>query len=323
MKKISLLLLLISFSFIGFSQNKLESSNDEARISLLAVFPQQVSKISEEAKAVLINKMNLITSKYGLGGSTANQRFIITANVLELTKDITSTTPAIYTYNLQLTFYIGDGIDGTLFSSIPINLKGSGKSEAKAYIMALKGLDINDAKYGAFIEEGKSKIIKYFNSKCDFILKESEMLTSKNEFEAAIAKLTSIPEVCKDCYDKAMSAVAPIYKKQIDRQCKANLLEAKNAWSQSQDAAGASSAANYLGQIDPNSSCYNEAIAFSNTIAKRIKELDQREWNFQMKQQQDNTDIQKATIKAVRDIGVAYGNGPKATVVRYNVYGWW
>ncbi|WP_396209626.1 hypothetical protein [Flavobacterium sp.] len=323
MKKIYILLLLITYSNVGFSQNNLGSSNDEARISLLAVFPQQVSKISEEAKAVLINKMNLITSKYGIGGSTAKQRFIITANVIELTKDITPTTPAIYTYNLQLTLYIGDGIAGTLFSSLPISLKGSGKSEAKAYIMALKGLDTNDPKYGAFIEEGKTKIIKYYNSKCDFLLKEAEMLTSKNEFDAAIATLTAIPEVCKDCYDRAMSAVAPIYKQQIDRQCKASLMEAKNAWNQSQDASGASAASNYLGQIDPNASCYSEAIALSNSIAKRIKELDQREWNFQMKQQQDDVDIQKATIKAARDIGVAYGNGPKANVVQYNVYGWW
>lgn len=323
MKNIFILLLSITYSIVGFSQNNLGSSNDEARISLLAVFPQQVSKISEEAKAVLINKMNLITSKYGIGGSAAKQRFIITANVIELTKDITPTTPAIYMYNLQLTLYIGDGIAGTLFSSLPISLKGSGKSEAKAYIMALKGLDTNDPKYGAFIEEGKTKIIKYYNSKCDFILKEAEMLSSKNEFESAISTLTAVPEVCKDCYDKAMSAVAPIYKKQIDRQCKASLMEAKNAWNQSQDASGASAAANYLGQIDPNASCFGEAQALSNTIAKRIKELDQREWNFQMKQQQDNTDIQKATIKAARDIGVAYGNGPKANVVQYNVYGWW
>lgn len=323
MKNIFILLLSITYSIVGFSQNNLGSSNDEARISLLAVFPQQVSKISEEAKAVLINKMNLITSKYGIGGSAAKQRFIITANVIELTKDITPTTPAIYTYNLQLTLYIGDGIAGTLFSSLPISLKGSGKSEAKAYIMALKGLDTNDPKYGAFIEEGKTKIIKYYNSKCDFILKEAEMLSSKNEFESAISTLTAVPEVCKDCYDKAMSAVAPIYKKQIDRQCKASLMEAKNAWNQSQDASGASAASNYLGQIDPNASCYTEAIALTNTIAKRIKELDQREWNFQMKQQQDDVDIQKATIKAARDIGVAYGNGPKANVVQYNVYGWW
>ena len=42
MKKIYLLLWAITYSIVGFSQNNLGSSNDEARISLLAVFPQQV-----------------------------------------------------------------------------------------------------------------------------------------------------------------------------------------------------------------------------------------------------------------------------------------
>jgi hypothetical protein len=40
-----------------------------------------------------------------------------------------------------------------------------------------------------------------------------------------------------------------------------------------------------------------------------------------MKQQQDDVDIQKATIKAARDIGVAYGNNQPDVV--YKVYGWW
>ena len=157
----------------------------------------------------------------------------------------------------------------------------------------------------------------------DFILKDAQTCASQNKFEEAISKLTAVPEVCKECYDKAMDAVAPIYQKQIDRECKQRLMEATTAWNASQDLSSAESAGYVLSQIEPSASCYKEALSLSNQIAKRVKELDQREWKFQMKQQQDDVDIQKATIKAVRDIGVAYGNGPKATVVRYNVYGWW
>ena len=321
MKKIYFLIITIFIAYLGFSQNNLESSNDGERISLLAVFPDQASKISDEAKAVLVTKMYLISTKHGIGGNSSSPRFIITANVIELTKDITPTTPAIYIYNLQLTLYIGDGIDGTLFSSIPISLKGSGKSETKAYIMALKGLDINNPKFGDFIDEGKTKIIKYYNSKCDFFLKESQSLVSQNKFEEAISKLTSIPEVCKVCYDKAMDAVGPIYQKQIDKDCKLKLVEANNAWNSNQDATGASIAGGSLVQIDPNASCFKEAQALSLKIAKRIQEIDKREWSFKMKEQQDNVNLQKATINAARDIGVAYAkNRPK---VVYNIRGWW
>jgi len=118
-----------------------------------------------------------------------------------------------------------------------------------------------------------------------------------------------------------MDAVAPIYQKQIDRQCKIDMTEAKSAWNVSQDANAANQAANYLGRIDPNSICYDEAQTLSNQISKRIKELDQREWDFKLKKQQDEVDLEKATVKAARDIGVAYGENQKAAV--YNVSGWY
>ena len=119
-----------------------------------------------------------------------------------------------------------------------------------------------------------------------------------------------------------MDAVGPIYQKQIDRECKSKLMEANTAWNAAQDSYGADTAGGILAQIDPNASCYKEALALSNKIAQRIKEIDQRDWKLQLKEQQDNVDIQKATIKAIRDIGVAYGNGQPKTVT-YNVRGWW
>ena len=55
-------------------------------------------------------------------------------------------------------------------------------------------------------------------------------------------------------------------------------------------------------------------------MAKRVKELDKREWDFMLKQQQDEVDLEKASIKAIRDIGVAYGENQQPTT--YNVV-WW
>jgi hypothetical protein len=198
-----------------------------------------------------------------------------------------------------------------------------GTNETKAYIAALNGLKTKDPVYQIFIEKGKTKIMEYYNSKCDFILKEAQTLASQNKFEESISKLVSVPEVCKDCYDKAMDAVTPIYQKQIDRECKQRLMEATTAWNASQDLLSAENAGGILSQIEPGSSCYKEALVLSSKIAQRVKVLDQREWKFQMKQQQDDVDIQKATIKAARDIGVAYGNGPKAKIIVYKIRGWY
>jgi hypothetical protein len=99
--------------------------------------------------------------------------------------------------------------------------------------------------------------------------------------------------------------------------------EANNIWSTNQDYSGAERASEVLNKIDPSSSCYKDAVALSDKIAKRIKEIDQREWNFMLKQQQDSVDIEKATIKAARDIGVAYGENQPEVVYETVIYGWW
>ena len=100
------------------------------------------------------------------------------------------------------------------------------------------------------------------------------------------------------------------------------MLKANAEWSKSPDYTGALKASNYLGSINPNSNCYKEALELNTSISDRLKELDNREWAYQLKQQQDNVDLTKALIEAARDVGVAYGeNQPKN--ITYNYVRWW
>ena len=322
MKRIFLIFLICCTSNV-FAQNTSGKADDAARIPISAYVPKDLGDLTPTAQEALKTRLERIVTKAGLGGSSYNNRFIMTAKIVELDKEVSSTTPVIYFYNLEITLLIGDAIEGTLFASQAIETKGAGNSQTKAYMDAIKKIKDQDQKYTAFIDKAKQKIIEYYNSKCDFYLKEAQSLSSKGEYDGAIATLFSIPEVCKECYDKAMDAVGPIYKQQIDRQCKKDLMEANNIWSTNQDYYGAEQASKFLGSIDPNSSCFNEAKLLNDKIAKRIKEIDQREWAFQLKQQQDDVDIQKAEIKSARDIGVAYGQNQPKTITTYNISSWW
>jgi hypothetical protein len=267
---------------------------------------------------MLTNKLSQIITQSGMGGSTFNQRFILAANITVLTKDITPTAPPMQAFTLDITLYIGDGIDGIKFSSVSTTVKGVGENETKAYISALKNLKTNDPIYQPFIETGKNKIVEYYNSKCDFIIKDAQTLASQNKFEEAIFKLTSVPEVCKGCYDKCMEDVAPMYKQKIDRDCKMKLAEASNLWSANQTVEAGNQAGEILSSIEPSAACFGEVKVLSNKIAARVKELDAREWKYILKDQAQESE----RIKAIRDIGVAYGNGQPKTV-NYNVRGWW
>lgn len=312
---------LIIFVFIGwytYAQNTAGKSDDMARITLAAFVPQQIDNMPVAARSMLANKLSQIVTQNGLGGKASNERFIITANINVLTKDLTPTAPPMQAFTLDITLYIGDGIEGTKFASVSATVKGVGENETKAYISALKNLKTNDPNYQSFIETGKTKIVEYYNSKCDFIIKEAQTLASQNKFEEAIYKLTGVPEVCKGCYDKCMDAVAPIYKRQIDRECMMKLTEASNIWVANQTVDAANEAGAILSTIEPASACFGEVKTLSMKISARVKELDAREWKYTLKEQAQVSE----RIKAYRDIGVAYGNGqPKS--ITYNVHGWW
>ena len=305
---------------ISFGQNNIGKTDDLARIQLSTFVSEQIDDLPSAAKNLLKNKLSKIVTLNGLSG-TANSRFIITPNISILFQEVLPGPPRKVALTLEINFYIGDGIQGTLFGSETIAVKGVGNSYAKAYTSALKQVKSKNPIFKDFLINGKTKIIKYYNDRCDFILKEADMKANKNDFDASIATLTSVPEVCKDCYEKAMNLVGLIFQRKIDFECKLDLAEAKNVWNVSLDESAAKNASTFLAKINPNSSCYKDALDFSNVVAKRISDLDKREWSFKMKIQQDNVDIQNESIKAARDIGTAYAKNQPEVV--YNIKGWW
>ena len=321
-KVIMFFLALMAFSATSFGQNSAATQDDYNRISLAAYVSPQVENLPEGAKSMLTNKLNQIATQGGMGASPINAGFIITANVVVLTKDLTATAPPMTALSLEVTLYIGDGIRGTKFASQAVTVKGVGTNENKAYIEAIKQIKPADASIQGFLKSGKTKILEYYNGQCDFIIKDAQALADQNDFGGAIYRLTSVPTVAKDCYNKAMAAVAPMYQKYMERQCKVALLQARNAWNASPNATGAAAAAEVLGTIEPDASCYKEAMQLSQEIGKKMLENDKREWNFKMKVEDDKVKIDERIIGAYRDVGMAWGNHQPQSIT-YNVHGWW
>lgn len=318
MKKCIILVIACLLASITFAQEQTQNMDDAARIALSA-YMDPSSSIPNNAKKTLKDRMQKIITKNGMG-SAKNTRFIMTANVRELNLEKSETAPVIYIYNLEVNLYIGDGIDGTLFSSCSLEVNAAGDSKEKAYMAALKKIKATDPQYQAFIDEGKKKIVDYYTAKCDFIITQAQTKAKNQDFDAALAELMQVPDVCKACYDKCMAAAQPIYQEKINQEGAKLLAEARGVWSAGQDVAAAEAAAAILAQVNPQSSAFAGAESLNAEMAKRVKELDKREWDFMLKQQQDEVDLEKASIKAIRDIGVAYGENQQPTT--YNVV-WW
>lgn len=301
------------------SQNIGTNSNEIGGIALTAYMPEQVEGMPDMASNMIINKLNQIISTNGVTNSNYNSRFIITSNVVVLTKDIIASAPPMHAVTLDITLFIGDGFEGKKFSSQSITVKGAGINENKAYIDAFKNIKQNDPNLLSFVTKGKNKIIEFYNATCLQNIKEAQNLEKQNLLEEAVFKLISVPVECGPCFDKSMVALGPIFKKKIDRDCILKLTEATNLWNAAQDVETANAVGEILITIDPKATCFNDAKAFSNKVGKRVLELDKREWNYKL---ETEVNLKRDLIKAYRDVGVAYGKGQPKSVV-YNMNGWW
>lgn len=345
MKKNTTILLTLFLSFTTFSQINLD---DFGRIILNTYIPKELN-IPTEAREALKTKLDQISSVNGLGGSQVNPRFIITANIIVGTKDIIAGPPQMIAQNLDINFFIGDAISNTIFSSVIIQLKGVGTNENKAFIDAIKNFNPKNKEVVAFLEEGKTKILNYYSTNCDFILKDAQAITKQEKYEEAIFKLALVPEVCKECYFKCLDTISVIYQKKIDADCKIKLNKAINIWNANQNPEGAEKAGDLLSTINTQSNCQTEVNTLMKTINAKLKADEKARWEFKMKQYEDkinaqkeqvriaedksmrddqfrdqqskrNYQIDKDRINAYREVGVEYARNQPRTITYNNIY---
>ena len=181
MKKIVFLFLAFT-PFFGMAQNNEGASADYDRIALDVYIPEQVENIPDHAKSLLTSRLTNIITEKGMAGAGVSPRFLVTAKMELLTKDIAPTVPKVETYTFDIYLYIVDFVDKNIVASTNFNAKGSGSNADKAYTNALRSVDLKNDKVNKFLDDGKRKIIQYYNSRCDFIIARAKSLATQNQF---------------------------------------------------------------------------------------------------------------------------------------------
>lgn len=291
----------------ALAQNSLGKSDDLGRISIAAVVPEQAGSIPSGAASTLENKMRQIVTQNGLGASEYGSRFAILPGINILSKDITPTAPPQQALTVEFVFYIVDGVSQTIFSQTSVEFKGVGQSEEKAMIQVIRNINPKMGQFKGFVEKGKEKIIEYYNSKCDVFLKNAQSLAGQRKYEEALYILSSVPDVCRECYDRSADLSIEIYKQYDDYTCGQYLAAARAAWANIDH----DKAAENLAYITPDSKCYPEATALADEIKKKLLE-DGKVWDFKMKRYNDSVDLEKQMLQTIRDIGVAYAQAAVA-----------
>lgn len=255
------------------------------------------------AKAMMENKLTQLLTRNGIAGLDYMGQFILTITTTPLDKDIIPGPPAKIAEKMEMNLYIVDAYAKTIFSSTSLTVKGLGETENKCYLNAISRMPIQSPQMAQFIEEGKNKIIEYYDHEGEAIIKKAMYLAQQKNYEEGLFWVSLIPQQSKH-YDAALAAGLDIYQQYIDNQCNINLAAARTAWAPEQNSRGAYAAGEYLANILPDAKCYGEAMELYKEIKGKV--LD--DWKFEMKKYQDGVDLEKLRIDAARQVGVAYGN---------------
>jgi hypothetical protein len=297
MRKIVFLLI---FSAVFCGLNAQVKLDDFGRIILNTYLSDKIN-IPSESKELLKTKLSQIASNNGMGGSQANPRFIITANVNVGTKDIIAGPPQMIAQNLDITFFIGDALTNTVFTNTTVSLKGVGTNENKAFIEAIKTINPKNKDIAAFIEEGKNKIINYYSTNCDFIIKDAQTFVKQEKYDEAIYQLSLVPDVCQECYFKCLDTLSSIYQKKIDADCNTKLKDAKVIWTANQTPEGAEKAGDIFSTINPMASCQTDVDVLIKSIDSKLKADEKARWQFKMKQYADKIAAQKEQVRITEE----------------------
>lgn len=285
------------------------NSQDKSQsIALCPVVQDLAEPFPASARVQLEHKINGLLTTNGVVSQDYLGQFFITATATPLTKEILGTAPTQIAETMELTFYIADYYNQIVFSTATISAKGVGTTEAKAYMDALKHINIQSNTMRQFVDEGKTKIVAYYDEQAPILLKKAVTLAEQKQYEEAMFICSTIPAECK-FFDDANAKGMEFFHLYYNFECQKNLNLAKMAWAAEQNSNGAVVAGNYLAQIYPDASCYDDAEKLYQEIKSKV--LD--DWNFEMKKYQDGVDLEGLRINAWREVGVAYGKGQQPT----------
>ncbi|SHE32015.1 hypothetical protein [Dysgonomonas macrotermitis] len=307
-RKISILIIALC-TFGAFNAQ----AQQNCEIPLMIMQTNQAEPIPDGALDFLNNKLRQVATTAGLAAGPEFTQFCIVPKISMLNKEILPGPPSKFVYNMEMTLYIADAWGEKVFTSTNINMKGVGNNETKAYIAGIKGINPRSTDLQQFVNDGKDKIIEYYNTQYPTIIKKAQSLAAMKKYDEALFYLGSIPE-CSKGYDSALNVAFSVYQQYVDQLCLENLAKAKMVWAAQQNAYGAQEAGEYLQYIYPDAKCYGEAMSLYKEIKGKV--LD--DWKFVMKIYDDAVSLEKQRINAWRDVGVAYGRGQKNRTT--NVY---
>ncbi len=303
--------------------------NRDGKLSFFSVVNNQSGTMPHAAISALESKMQQMITADGYGSATRCDRFVIVARPSIVTKDIVPTMPPRINQTVEITFIVGDVVENKTYASYSMTLTGIGINETKAWSATIAKIKPTNAEIQEMLADAYAKIEAYYSTNCNTIITRAETDAALGNYDAAIASLIAVPDICSECFAKAQQKVAEIYQQKIDSEGEILLSKAKSEWAAQSDSEGAKKALAYLSEIAPNSASFAPKDSFEHQIVAKLSADEQLTWEENrrrynedlklcQKEQQNSHKRQMATIAACRSVAEKWAENQPQTKVYLN-----
>lgn len=307
MTKTYILLIASLFSITSFAQN----SDNIGKIALSTVMPENIDGLNVSQLSKLDTKITQIVTASGFGASGYNNNFVIYPKFAIYESNLVEGgMQNITVVTAEISLFIKQVDNNLLFSTISKPLKGNGSSKELAITNAISKIPTSDPEFKVFIETGKTKIIQYYTAKCSDIIAKADTYVKMQQFEQALGLLMSVPEEVSGCYTQVQNKAIEAYKAYQTQRCAEQIQLAKTTLA-SNDYVGT---LNILSEIDPSVVCFKEAQTIAKSAATKVDAEEKKQWDFQMKQYNNDVSLEKQRIQAIKEIAVSYYKSQPKTV---------
>ena len=206
-KSVLLICFLLIFGYSLEAQNTLGKADDEARVAIGVIPPDDADEVPANALELLSARISKALSLNGMSAKNESSVLNIQPSISILQQEATATAPPMISTRLQLSLKLVDQYQGQSYNEILYEVSGVGESKEEAYVQAFRRFKARDRRLRGFIQQGRDHAIEYYNAHCDLVISKANGLISAHKYQEAYDLLMGVPSVSRECYDQAMGKI--------------------------------------------------------------------------------------------------------------------
>ena len=290
--------------------------DDPNKISLSLVLPDNSEMLSQTDIRKLESKIQHLVTNYGVSGEGYTNNFVIYPTYEIYEHREVEGMKKIHVIEAEFNLFVKEINSGKIFGSYNESIEGDGYTKLKAITKSISKISTSNNEINAFMDEVKNNIIKFYTLNCPRILGDADAAIKMQQFDKAIGLLYSIPKEVDACYKDIQEKQIIAYNGYINNECTSGITQVKASLAKKDY----NNALYTLGSINPQSSCYNEALNLISNVENRIDAQDKERLKEAKERRKENQDMEKERLKTLAEIAKAYYGSKPQTIVYKSLF---